>query len=74
MQDRGPVLQVLGPTGPGPSRTENLELQIKATQEERNRIDTLLNEFLVHDLLEAFEMDNPINHDLFKKNSPPELN
>ncbi|GBB94237.1 hypothetical protein RclHR1_23180002 [Rhizophagus clarus] len=25
---------------------ENLELQIKATQEERNRIDTLLNEFL----------------------------
>ena len=21
MQDRGPVLQVLGPTGPGPSRT-----------------------------------------------------
>ncbi|UZO08108.1 uncharacterized protein OCT59_028374 [Rhizophagus irregularis] len=53
---------------------ENLELQIKATQEERNRIDTLLNEFLVHDLLEAFEMDNPINHDLFKKNSPPQLN
>ncbi|PKB95400.1 hypothetical protein RhiirA5_436792 [Rhizophagus irregularis] len=75
---------------------ENLELQIKATQEEKNRIDTLLNEFLgtytyqhkdrntnnrieplwklVHDLLEAFEMDNPINHDLFKKNSPPQLN
>ncbi|GET57135.1 hypothetical protein GLOIN_2v1469926 [Rhizophagus irregularis DAOM 181602=DAOM 197198] len=75
---------------------ENLELQIKATQEERNRIDTLLNEFLgtysyqhkdrntnnrieplwklVHDLLEAFEMDNSINHDLFKKNSPPQLN
>ncbi|UZO27881.1 uncharacterized protein OCT59_021434 [Rhizophagus irregularis] len=75
---------------------ENLELQIKATQEERNRIDTLLNEFLgtytyqhkdhntnnrieplwklVHDLLEAFEMDNPINYDLFKKNSPPQLN
>ena len=75
---------------------ENLELQIKATQEERNRIDTLLNEILgaytyqrkdrnmnnrieplwklVHDLLEAFEMDNPINHDLFKKNSPPQLN
>ncbi|UZO28534.1 uncharacterized protein OCT59_022054 [Rhizophagus irregularis] len=75
---------------------ENLELQIKATQEERNRIDTLLNEFLstytyqhkdrntnnrieplwklVHDLLEAFEMDNPINYDFFKKNSPPQLN
>ncbi|UZO10963.1 uncharacterized protein OCT59_002540 [Rhizophagus irregularis] len=75
---------------------ENLELQIKATQEERNQIDTLLNEFLgtytyqhkdhntnnrieplwklVHDLLEAFEMDNPINYDLFKKNSPPQLN
>ncbi|GET57129.1 hypothetical protein GLOIN_2v1469926 [Rhizophagus irregularis DAOM 181602=DAOM 197198] len=29
---------------------------------------------LVHDLLEAFEMDNSINHDLFKKNSPPQLN
>ncbi|UZO27878.1 uncharacterized protein OCT59_021431 [Rhizophagus irregularis] len=75
---------------------ETHELQIKATQEERNRIDTLLNEFLgtysyqhkdrntnnrieplwklVHDLLEAFEMDNSINHDLFKKNSPPQLN
>uniref|UniRef100_U9T3M7 Uncharacterized protein n=1 Tax=Rhizophagus irregularis (strain DAOM 181602 / DAOM 197198 / MUCL 43194) TaxID=747089 RepID=U9T3M7_RHIID len=71
-------------------------LETHATQEERNRIDTLLNEFLgtytyqhkdrntnnrieplwklVHDLLEAFEMDNPINHDLFKKNSPPQLN
>jgi hypothetical protein len=75
---------------------ENLELQIKAAQEERERIDTLLNEFLdtymyhqknrsassridklwklAHDLLEAFEMDNAINHDLFKKNSPPQLN
>src|SRR5437016_1804002 len=75
---------------------ENLELQIRATQEERERIDTLLNEFLdtytyyrkdrninnridslwklAHDLLEAFEMDNAIDHDLFKKNSPPQLN
>ncbi|PKC56013.1 hypothetical protein RhiirA1_402454 [Rhizophagus irregularis] len=75
---------------------ENLELQIRATQEERERIDTLLNEFLdthtyyrkdrntnnridplwklSHDLLEAFKMDNAIDHDLFKKNSPPQLN
>ncbi|GET57137.1 hypothetical protein GLOIN_2v1469926 [Rhizophagus irregularis DAOM 181602=DAOM 197198] len=37
-----------------------------------NRIEPLWK--LVHDLLEAFEMDNSINHDLFKKNSPPQLN
>ncbi len=29
---------------------------------------------LVHDLLEAFEMDNAVDHNLFKNNSPPQLN
>uniref|UniRef100_U9SKP9 Uncharacterized protein n=1 Tax=Rhizophagus irregularis (strain DAOM 181602 / DAOM 197198 / MUCL 43194) TaxID=747089 RepID=U9SKP9_RHIID len=37
-----------------------------------NRIDPLWK--LSHDLLEAFKMDNAIDHDLFKKNSPPQLN
>ncbi len=29
---------------------------------------------LVHDLLEAFEIDNAVDYNLFKNNSPPQLN
>ncbi|RHZ62259.1 hypothetical protein Glove_341g73 [Diversispora epigaea] len=71
---------------------ENLQLQIKSAQEEKEKIDTLLNEFLdpytfdkknrkinnridplwklIKNLIEIFQMDNYMEHELFKKNPP----
>ncbi|RHZ69299.1 hypothetical protein Glove_284g69 [Diversispora epigaea] len=58
---------------------KNLRDQIKSSQEERERIDLLMSEYLnigmelVNNLVTVFEIENPLTHPLFQNYTPTQM-